>query len=247
MYEINAALIVMIVLSAYMLYGFYEGPYTSHFCTLYKERSKDAEADLIRTLNRLDLCKEIMNDRFDKFIYWRGEIIAGIIGETLVFKGSDSLKDLEFDFTPVSLLFKRHRTYGGILEIYKEIKPSLEDLRITKVVGWSLGAALSVLYASEKCNQVQEVVVYGLPPIFDGGFVADYNRSMGNNTRVHNHTYDIFANPLGVGPKKYIGTIEWVKAPITAIVDLLKNGMGYYHMRYFAKQKEKQAEPSQAE
>lgn len=228
--------ILMIIL---IVYSFYKGPFTVNFCELYTHKSWHPSADLIRKLNRYDLCGDKQDDIFDKYIYWNGEIIAGIKGQTLVFKGTDSISDINKDTKLTFTHFRGGAVYTGILDIYKAIKPQLDIINCKRVVGWSLGAALAVMYAYDHNRNINQVFLFGQPPIFTKKFMNEYNESVGYKTRSYLHVYDLVVQPLlplhniltpndlnayRVGETTYIDNGD--------IAKLFTEGLGYYHMSY---------------
>ena len=237
--KITLLFILLITLSTiFIAYSFYEGPFSHKFCDLYKE-SWEPHANLIRKLNRYDLCGYPEDDVFDKYIYWNGEIIAGLINETLVFKGTDSLADVEKDLTPASGYFKGGMVYSGILDIYKTLKPELDTIYSKNVTGWSLGAVLAVMYSFDHSENVDEVIVFGQPPLFDKKFVDEYDSILGNRTRSYLHRFDLIAQPFSLfnGFLKSdefdmyrAGTATYINSG--DLFNVFRHGIGYYHMSY---------------
>ena len=225
-------------LLVYTAYTFYEAPFTKHFCNLYHKESKNEYANLIRILNDRDYCPSSKNDIFDKYIHWNNETIAAIKGNILVFKGSDTMKDLFYDFTTSPNALHKGRTISNIQLIYSNIKHEIKSIislhRINIITGWSLGSVLSCITAFDNAENIDKIVCFGFPNIFDVDFKERYNRVLGNKTIIHNHNLDIFANMIGYGKiLDQVDTTRWINVPISNIYKLLTNGLAFYHMSYF--------------
>ena len=228
------------LLIIYIVYTFYEAPFTKHFCNLYQKDSKNKYANLIKNLNNRDLCPSNKNDIFDKYIYWNDELIAAVKSNVLVFKGSDSMKDLFYDFTTSPTALDKGITLSNIQLIYNNIKNKIKSTislhKINVITGWSLGSVLCCITALdnyEKAN-IEKVVCFGLPNIFDEDFKERYNKVLGNKTIIHNHNLDIFVNIFGYGKMiNQLQTTRWINEPLINIYKLLFNGFTFYHMSYF--------------
>lgn len=223
-----------------LVYSLYEGPFTRHFCTLYKEDGVNKYANLIKKLNSRDVCLSQIDNDFDKYIYWKNELIGAIKDNILVFKGSDTTKDILYDFTTSPYALHRGRTISNIQLIYTNIKDELKALlslhKINIITGWSLGSVLACITALDNYNttDIERVVLFGFPNIFSDRFKERYNKALGDKTIIYNHNLDIFANIFGYG--KLIGqidTVRWKNAPLKDIYKLFTNGLGFFHMSYF--------------
>ena len=218
----------------YIVYSSRLGPLTPRFCDLYSEISKNHYADLVRNLNNFELCAEAQYDVFEEYITWNGEMIAGVKGNTLVFKGSDTLQDWAYNLTP----HNGYRLYNDIGLIYDDIKDDIKEVvqrnKITVLTGWSLGAILSCMTAMDLEGEIHEIVLFGLPNIFTDSFIREYNDRLGGRTIVHNNRLDIFANAMGYGKDRTeLGNTMWINTPLSEAYKLISRGLGYYHMSYF--------------
>lgn len=231
--------ILCVISIFFILYSFYESAFRGGFCEIYNKESKNPYADLIRKLNRYDICGSIEDNVFDKYIYWNGEIMAGVKDNILVFKGTDSLNDMEMDLSPTISQDKRGMVYTGMYDIYKAIKPQLDQLYCDKVTGWSLGAVLSILYSYDRPKNINKVVVFGQPPVFSKNFIDDYNSMLGNKTISYMHRFDLVAQPLKAFhpfvKSAYFnayraGKMQYIKTG--NLFNVFKHGLGYYHMSY---------------
>lgn len=230
--------LLIVVSVLFLWYSFYEGPFSHKFCDIYKE-SWNPYADLVRRLNRYELCGYPEDDVFDRYIHWNGEIIAGVSDDILVFKGTDSLLDVETDLTPIAERDKYGMVYTGMLDMYRTLKPELDTLYCKKVTGWSLGAALGVMYSYDHPETVEEVIVFGQPPVFSKKFVDDYNSILGNRTRSYLHRFDLVAQPFipfsGFVKSSELNMYragETVYVNNGDIFNVFRHGLGYYHMSY---------------
>jgi len=228
------SIIFLVVLIIYIIYSSRMGPLTPRFCDLYSEESKNYYADLVRRLNNFELCGESQYDVFDEYITWKDEMIAGVKGNVLVFKGSDTLQDWAYNLTP----HRGTRLYNDIGLIYDEIKDVIREViqrnKITVLTGWSLGAILSCITAMDLESEIHEVILFGLPNIFTDSFITEYNDRLGRRTIVHNNRLDIFANAMGYGKDRTeVGNTNWVNTPLSDSYKLITRGLGYYHMSYF--------------
>jgi hypothetical protein len=240
MNKIILIFVLMSIISIFFIsYSLYESPISKHFCELYHNKSKNPYADLIRKLNRYDLCGKMEDNIFDQYIHWNGEIIAGVKNNILVFKGTDSLNDIEMDLSPTISQDKRGMVYTSMYNIYKAIKPQLDQLYCDKVTGWSLGAVLSILYSYDHSQNINEVIVFGQPPVFSKTFVDDYNTVLGDKTISYIHRFDLIAQPLDVFQPfikpEYLnayraGKMHYIKTG--DLFNVFKHGLGYYHMSY---------------
>jgi len=230
--------IFILFLIVYALYTFYEAPFSSHFCKLYKKSSTNKYAELIKKLNEKELCPSKENDIFDKYIYWNHEIIAGVKNNILVFKGSDTIKDLFYDLTTSFTSIHQGRTLSNIQLIYNKIKNKIKSAlslyNIDTVIGWSLGSVLACIAAHDNHENIKKIVCFGFPNIFSDRFKENYNKLLGDKTTIYNSNLDIFANLFGYGKLfTQIKTTKWINVSIINLYKLLTNGLGYYHMSYF--------------
>lgn len=232
-------LIVLVVLATlFIAYSFYEGPFSKKFCDIYT-RSWEPHADLVRKLNRYDLCGAHEDDVFDRYIYWNGEIVAAVSGDVLVFKGTDSLADIEEDLSPTIVHHKGGMVYTGISDMYDALKPQLDMIDCKKVTGWSLGAVLSILYSYDHPDAVESVIVFGQPPLFSKDFVDGYNSIMGSRTTSYLHRFDLIARPLlALDGMVSSSQLNAYRAGETTYINtgnlsrVFNHGLGYYHMSY---------------
>ena len=211
----------------------YYGPFAPAFCDQYKDKVDNKYADLIRRLNNYSTCRRREDDIFDYYIYWKDEVMGGVFDNILVFKGSDTIKDWTYNLTP----HIGNRLFNDISLIYKDIKLEIfnviDKYNITTLTGWSLGAILSCMCGLETSHRIDDVVLFGLPNIFNPNFITEYNNKLGSKTTVYNHNYDVVVNAFGYGKaRQEIGNTKWLDVPITETRKLFLHGFGYYHDHY---------------
>ena len=225
-------LFLIIALGGYHFLQHY-GPFAPAFCDQYKDKVDNKYAELIRKLNNYSTCRRPEDDIFDYYIYWKDEVLGGVFDNILVFKGSDTRQDWTYNLTP----HVGNRIFNGIGLIYKDIKLEIfnviDKYNITTLTGWSLGAILSCMCGLETSHRINNVVLFGLPNIFNSNFITEYNDKLGSKTIVYNHNYDVVVNAFGYGKaRQEIGSTKWIDAPIMETSKLFSHGFGYYHVHY---------------
>lgn len=226
-------MVFMLLVIIYAIHSARIGPLDPRFCDLFEGESSNKYADLVRKLNSYSICKESQYDIFEKYIYWNGEIIAGVFKNVLVFKGSDTIQDWIYDIT----FHKSKRLVSNIELIYDDIKDRvnkvINDYNITHLTGWSLGAVISCMCALDTHHNIEKIVLFGLPNIFSNDFVDMYNSKLGNKTTVYNHRFDIFVNAFGYGKtRNHIKQTFWINPPALESHKLLTKGLGHFHLSY---------------
>lgn len=226
-------MMVLIMVIIYIIQSVRIGPFAPRFCDLFEGESSNKYADLVRKLNSYSICKDTQYDVFEKYIYWKGEIIGGVIDNILVFKGSDTIQDWLYDLT----LHKSKRLISNIELIYDEIKERvntvIDDYNVTAITGWSLGAIISCMCAVDTHHKIDNVVLFGLPNIFTTDFVELYNSKLGTKTQVYNNRFDIFVNAFGYGKMPHhIKKTIWINPPVLESHKLLTKGLGHFHLSY---------------
>lgn len=238
-------LLILTIIFSYTFYSLYRGPFLSNFCQLYDKTSKNKYGNLVRLLNNYDLCRKEKYNVFDKYIYWNGEIMAGVKNETLVFKGTDSLRDWSMDLSPTSHKLGNGIIYSNIISIYRDIESQLNSLHIKRVVGWSLGSILATIYSFERHTKyndtMHEIILFGFPPAFDEKFHKEYNDILYHKTSVYNHKYDIFAHPFwfmgfpGLSQREdfyNVGKHIDTHYPKANLYKIYYEGFAFYHLIY---------------
>ena len=99
----------------------------------------------------------------------------------LVFRGTATSRELLYDLKATKTSFREGRVHSGFLNLYKSVRGEISAVVPDIICGYSLGAAMAVLAASEASNS-PIVYTFASPKVGDDRFADWYNTCMSSPT-----------------------------------------------------------------
>ena len=167
----------------------------------YGEKSRYYPVDLIRQIRLKSTSNEEPSITVDKYIYDKNNTIIGAIHDSTLILLEINLLDLYH----IAIIFKisktsfyNYKVHEGALELFKYIKPQIQNYYINTVYGYSLGAMVGslVMYDIFKTQNIRcKGYLIGNPTVGEKQFSIEFNKQLPDVSYVC-HSMDYIANPF---------------------------------------------------
>lgn len=167
--------------------------------SFFSEKSSHAPSELIRQVTLKFECDIEPKFKVDKYIYDdNNDMIGAISGSKLIYHGTADMHQVIIDAEINTGKFHGYKVHNGALNIYKHIKPQLQNIYIDTVYGYSLGAMIGALTIFD-IYKTQNINVHGYlignPPIGEKKFKNEFNKHLAN-VYYTTHPSDYIAQPF---------------------------------------------------